>query len=433
VTAAVASSPSEPGADWERFVAAHFPAYLLPAAHRQAISRATAEQFLSRFGGSETDLELVCAASLFSDASKIGVLVELAEKLLPSLAAQLPAVTEVHRREWEGGFRGRLDLPATLALHRAGKQTRYVTRDRRRRFDLPETLLVRAVVDRLCRLLRRLSRTGVIDARGWGARLLDVEQRLGSTVVKSSLRDIPVVPVERSSLDAATRARHPAYAACAAWQSWLAGALDHADTRALHLAAGALVALNAEQRFQVAVLLRLLQSIQSEVERREPDLWELQYTAITEGRKDVAALVREDGAAIRFHYDQAVLSSGPRDALVAHHLASTGRARPDVTIVFHRPDSSWSALVVEAKQSTDRRYLVKGIEEAIVYHHEYEGRLVDWPRVIVVAEGGFVGQPRRQDDVIALNWLDLVPERVCRSLVDEIPGPAQRAFSPRRM
>jgi hypothetical protein len=42
-----------------------------------------------------------------------------------------------------------LDVQATLVRHLRGEVTRFTTRARRRRFDLPEQVLVRATAQRL--------------------------------------------------------------------------------------------------------------------------------------------------------------------------------------------------------------------------------------------------------------------------------------------
>lgn len=402
--------------DWEAFATRHFPAYLLPSAGQSPISREAAETFLSHFAGSAADLEVVCGASLLADRARQASLSELASTLLPSLVRNLPSTTLVERREWEGGFRGRLDVQSTLALHRSGKPTSFVTRARRRRYDLPEVLLVRAVVDRLLRLLSAIR--SAIGDRGWVTPLADIENRLQVLAYKSALRDIPVVRIERSHVDAARMARHPAFAACADWERELRHALDDDETRGAHLARGALIALDKDKRFQVAVLVRLIQCLRDELERREPGRWALEFRAILSGRSEVAALVHAEGRAIRFFYDQAVLEPGGRDALVRHYL-NGGRARPDVTLVFERNGCRPGAVVVEAKQSTSSGYLAKGIEEAIVYRHEYDAQLLPWPKAMVVAEGGFDGVIDRTD-VIAMNWCDLLPGVVVAELADVV-------------
>lgn len=403
--------------DWEDFAARHFPAYLMGASERQAISRDAAEQFLSHFAGDAADVELVCAAAFFADPKRVRSLQSLVAHALPSLVRQLPGATRVELRRWEGGFRGRLDLPSTLALHRAGNPTQFVTRTRRRHFELPETLLVKAVVARTVELLSRLRRAKVLAAHGWGAPLLDVVARLESLLLKSALHEIPLEHIDRRHIDAARNARHPCYGLCAELQEQLCSSLDDDAGRATALARGALTPLKQEERFQVAVLIRLVQTLHEQLSRREPGEWSLELSAIQTRRDDVAALVSRHGRAVRFHYDRPVLPPGPRDRLVRHHLASTGRARPDLTLTFEREGHAPKSLVVEVKQSRKPDYLAKGLEQALVYRHEYDARLLQWPKAIVVAEGGFVGDPRPDDDVVAVNWRDLPPQSVLEVLV----------------
>ena len=89
-----------------------------------------------------------------------------------------------------------------------------------------------------------------------------------------------------------------------------------------------------------------------------------------------------------------------------------------MTIAFHRPGGPTKAVVVEVKQSKSPDYLVKGLDEALVYRHEYDAMLVGWPKALVVAEDGFIGAPRRADDVVAMNWDGLLPHVVVAALAD---------------
>src|SRR4051794_41114596 len=114
---------SDAPASWQRFIAESFPGYLLPASARQALSAEEAARFLERITGQPDQLGLLRAATTLSP--HLPMLEELALRALPELARSLPSRTEVHTREWEGGFHGRLDVGATLAHHLSGRRTRF--------------------------------------------------------------------------------------------------------------------------------------------------------------------------------------------------------------------------------------------------------------------------------------------------------------------
>lgn len=402
---------------WEEFVSAHFPAYLLPAAKREAIEEEEATRFLQRFAGDAADLSLVCGASLLADPDKATTLAALVREQLPALLRELPSRTEVERREWEGGFRGRLDLRRTIALHVAGERTHFATLDKRRRFDRPETILLRATLQRLLVLLGRLRTARVITEAGWGGGLLVLEPLLRNALHKSLLRDVPLQRIENHHLHAAQRARQAAFRQAAQWHLWLEEASGTPRERARHLARGALAPLGPDQRFELAVLLRLVQAMAERAEAIAPGRWALERCAIVADRAEVAALVANDGSAIRFCYNQAVLPAGPRDIGAAHYFDRGGRMRPDVTVLLERPGAERRAVVIEIKRSSDPAYLVQGFQEALLYRLEYGPHLAEWPKAILVAEAGVARKHQVSDEVIAVGWRDWAPPLLLDALL----------------
>jgi hypothetical protein len=404
---------------WEAFLEREFPGYLLPASAASALSEDVAARFLERLTGRPDQLALLRAVSTLS--SRMAELEDLVHKELPALARCLPSRSHIQSREWEGGFHGRLDVRATLVHRQAGRVTRFVTRSRQRRFDLPENVLVRATALRLEHLLIRLRQAKVLSQAGWGARAAACEGALRHVLDATVLREIPLEAVTPFHERAAAEARGPCYALALDWHRALRRGLDTADPNEIArvVAAGALMPLEAPTRFELAVLLRLIQSVAAEVEAAAPGRWQLERSVVIESRREVARLVRDDGATIGFFYNQSVLDMGPVDRGVRHYLGGTGRLRPDITIVIRDSDRIMRAVVVEVKLSNDPDYVQRGYHEAHLYAREYGAVLTDWPKAILVSLAPTVCAPRRDDDVIAVCWDRWVPADVARALSDE--------------
>lgn len=97
-----------------------------------------------------------------------------------------------------------------------------------------------------------------------------------------------------------------------------------------------------------------------------------------------------------------------------------GRLPPDVTVVTTSPDGAERAVVIEVKLSSDRTYLLQGLHEAHLYRAEYAPFLTGWPKAILVASGDVPGEPRRDDDVIAVPWHRWVPEDVLSGILASV-------------
>jgi hypothetical protein len=317
---------------WQRFIAENFPGYLLPESGAHALSADEAARFLERITGQPDQLALLRAASALSP--RLAMLEEFALRALPELVRSLPSRTEVHRQEWEGGFHGRLDIPATLSHRRAGRVTRFVTRARHRQFDLPENELVVAVTMRLLELLTRLRRARVVSSGGWGAGFAGCEGELRRLLTATVLREVPHARIGPFHEQAADAARREVYRLALRWHRVLRESLDVDDpeTIARFVAEGALAPLEEPTKFELAVVVRLIQALASAAERREPGRWSLYRTLIMPGRHELAELRRDDGARVCVYYNQAVLDPGPLNLGAQHYLGQTGRLRPDATI-----------------------------------------------------------------------------------------------------
>lgn len=294
---------------WQAYLDEQFPGFLLPHTERARLSRAAAETFLDRLGLDAAHLPLLRAMSLL--AAHDDKLHAFAAYWLPELIRSLPSQTHVEQRTWRGGFHGRLDIPATVQLRIGGDPSAFVTRARRRQFDLPENVFVRSLASRTERLLDSLQKRELIHDASWTGRAVESLASLRRLATSSLLREVPEAPIETYHVQAARSARHSAYQAALAWYQVLVDALDHDDPERLAaiLCDGALRPGSEPKRFEVAVLMMLLTGI----EGRLAALGEYSITRdlIASGRNQVATFQRPDGSSIEVFYDQVVL---PPDA-----------------------------------------------------------------------------------------------------------------------
>lgn len=407
---------------WQAYLDEQFPGFLLPHTERSRLTRAAAECFLERLGLGATQLPLLRTMSLI--AARDTELHSFATYWLPELVRTLPSRAHVEQRTWRGGFHGRLDIPATFQLHSGGDPSAFVTRARRRQFDLPENVFVRSLASRSLRLLESLQTRELLHGNGWTAPAVESLASLQHLGTASLLREVPEAPIETYHIQAARNARHPAYQAALRWYEPLVDALDHDDAQRLAavLGDGALRPGTDAKRFEIAVLLSLLDGI----ERRLAALGD--YTAsrdlIASDRRQVATFARPDGSSIEVYYDQAVLppdgSLGPRDRGVAHYLGSSGRLRPDITVCVKYHDGHKSYTVFEIKLSDDVGYVASGYAEAIAYRNEYAPYLTGWPKAVLVTSRATHGAPRPEDDAVAVSWNHLASSPILDGMLAEL-------------
>jgi hypothetical protein len=397
---------------WETFLDDHFPGYLLPESAAHSLSEEAASRFLERISGKPDQLTLLRAASTLSP--RVPMLRAFALRELPDLVRRLPARTETVRRDWEGGFQGRLDVRTTLAYRLAGQATHFVTRARTRRFDLPENVLVRGVSTRLLGLLARLRQAGALGESGWGGALDECEGALRHTLMATVLREVPDEPLTSFHEHAAAAGRLPCYRLALDWHLALRAGIDSHDeaTIAAVVAKGALAPLDPPTRFEIAVVVRLVHALWSHLEATQLGRWVFHRTLVASNRREVADLERDDGTHVRVFYNQAHLDAGPSDLGAAHYLGQRGRMRPDVTVVTTTPAGVTRAVVIEVKLSSDPSYILSGYHEAQLYCREYAPVLTGWPKAIMVTSGAVPGAPRFVDDVIAVTWERWVPDEV---------------------
>lgn len=401
---------------WEDFVRAHFPGYLLPESARTALSVEEAALFLERLTGRPHELALLRAASTL--APRMEQLRSFAFQLLPDLVLSLPSQAEILRRDWDGGFQGHLDLRPTLAYWAVGQRTHFVTRARRRSFSLPENVLVRTVAERLLAVLVDLRQARLAGASGWAAEAQACEGQLRHLIASTVLREVPVAHLEPHHEQAAHAGRHPCHGAALEWQKALRRGLDSRDPEEIArvVANGALSPLERPARFEIAVLMRLVQALWAHLERTEGGGWTFRRCLVQRGRREVALFERPDGARVRVHYNQSHLEAGPCELGARHYFGHNGRMRPDITVVTEKGRDR-SAAVIEVKLSENKDYLLGGFHEAMLYRWEYAAHLRGWPKAILVTSAPIRGAARADDDVIAVGWDAWVPAEVVAGLV----------------
>jgi len=101
--------------NWEAYLRDRFPGYLLPDAAATSLSVDAAQRFLEAISGRPDQLDILRGVSTLM--SRAAELEELTRITLPQLVRRLPARTVSDRREWNGGFHGRLSIPETQLLH----------------------------------------------------------------------------------------------------------------------------------------------------------------------------------------------------------------------------------------------------------------------------------------------------------------------------
>ncbi|MFO0590594.1 MAG: hypothetical protein U0441_23835 [Polyangiaceae bacterium] len=390
---------------WEDFVRSCFPGYVLPASAADGLTVEEASRFLERLTGRPHELSLLRAISTL--APRMEEVRRFTHELLPDLAVHLPSRTEQERREWRGGFQGRLELGPSLALWSAGHETRFVTSLRRRSFALPENVLLCATGARLLRVLTDLRLAKVLGDVGWAAEAHACEGRLRHLLSATVLRDVPTGPITPFHEEAAHGSRHPGHAAALSLHRALRAGLDSQDPAAIAaiLARGALWPLDAPTRFELAVVLRLGQAIEAFLEGAEPGRWVTHRRLIRSDRREILAFERADGATVMLYYNQSHLDAGPVDTAARHYLGATGRLRPDATVVVGCGERR-SAVVLEIKLTERQGYMLEGLHEAALYRLEYAAHLRGWPKAILVTSANVPGRARREDDVIAAGWGD---------------------------
>jgi hypothetical protein len=401
---------------WEAYLAERFPGYLLPEAYRRALPEEAAARFLERLSGRADQLFVLRASSVV--AREADAIQTFALDELPRLAKSLPPRSEIEQRVWEGKAPGRLDVPATLQRRRQGRISELVTRVRQRHVGSPENVLAKVAARRLASVLAALRSAGATSSSGWGAALPECEEALGRVLGSAAFAGVTEAPITALHEQAAGASRDRAHVLAAGLHRALREGLDATDPEeiARAVSAGALAPLADHTRFEIAVVVRLLEAIEG---RLQTDRWTLTHALVMKGRREVASFERADGASVAVFYNQATLAPGRYARAVERYFGQRGRLRPDVTVRVAVPGRAPRAAVVEAKLSEDLGYLVDGYQEAMLYAAEYAAELDGWPRAILVASSALPGgAPSREDEVVAVDWARWVPDEVLDGLLE---------------
>jgi len=148
--------------------------------------------------------------------------------------------------------------------------------------------------------------------------------------------------------------------------------------------------------------------------------WSLELGLIQSGRSDVASFRHPSGASLSIWYDQGVLKGDKRKELVKHIMGHASKQRPDLTVRAVTAGGREMWTVVEIKQSQRRETLVQGINEALLYVHEYAPALTTPPRAVLVAEGGIHGSFDLGNIVAATSWSEWVPPALLKALTADL-------------
>lgn len=398
---------------WEDELRQHFPGYLLPASAREALPRDVAQRFLECIGGKPESLEALIAASALAPIADD---IRAFPNELKWAANNLASRTDVVRVNHAGIVRGRIDPVGTTRNRLAGDYNRISSRVRHPNFDLPENVFLAMTAKRLAEVLRILDRSGVLVAKdgksGWTLGFRDCAEALRHTLSSTAFDQVTETPLGSPHEQAARSASGAVYILALRIHEALKQ-MDATDPQRIArlVADGALAPLDEEKRFEIAVLIRLGRSIEQALAGKRYDM---RRALIEKRRAHVFEFVLRDNA-LRIHYNQGFFQKlGPRDRGVQHYFNESGRLRPDIVLEFLHHGRRVRAIIVEAKHSPDNKYLKDGYEQALLYRQEYSDELRGWPMVILVvsAEKLIKGQPRREDEVIAIDWANWVPDVV---------------------
>jgi hypothetical protein len=395
-------------ADWPAFLEEQFPGFLLPETSRTRIHTDAARNFLKKLNVPTATLDLLRASTVL--AAEGTQLLELVKKWVPDLLRVLPSRTEMYRRQWRGGFHGRLDIPRTQALRLSGQADGFVTLSRRRQIDLPENVFLRSVLSRSADLLRSLNDAKLLSAE-WAQPFREMAPTLRYFLDRTALRDLPDELPSAHHTQAAQNARHTCYQHALTWHRSLFELLDarRDDAFIEMLAAGALLPSSEPKKFELACLVRLAMELSHTL---VPAGWTQEHSIVHANRSEVMSFRHPSSARIDLYYDQAVIPVDPtklgqRARGVSHYLGIDSSQRPDITLKITSAAGTVSHIVFEVKCTDDTRYMTQGYEEAIVYRHEYAEHLHEWPKAVLVTPRSMQGAPRRGDEVVAVGWRDL--------------------------
>jgi hypothetical protein len=403
---------------WEEYVRQRFVGYLLPASAKEAISFEEAKLLLGRLRGIDKDRELLIEMSMLVAAGER--LPEFIHKSLAHLIANLPRTSKTYRRNWHGGFKGRLNLPGTLNLHMNGQSTAFITQVKKPSFDLPENLLIRYVCDQLLRIFISLQERKLIVDGKYGEELKLCLLKLQYYVTKTSLKYVKIQPINIGHENAAKCSRHAAYLEAASWAEDLRKVFAEKDP--FHIAQvvskGALTSCRDSTRFEIAVLLRFVEALEKQLRGNYAGRWRKEQTLIVAGRSEIFSFISDDETVIQIFFNQSVLAGGIVDKGRNYYFNTNSVLRPDITIRIVKQGMPVASVVIECKMSEDKNYLIAGYHKASLYCFEYRKYLTLWPCAVLVASSDIPVAMSDSHDVVACGWKQWPPEEIVASICD---------------
>ena len=335
---------------WETWLEARFPAYLLRCAEGRRRPAAAVAQALARLAGDPGSLHQLAALAFLLDPSSH--VESLVCDDLPLYLRRVYPRSERVREELHGQVRGRIDWPRTLVLQQQTRDpARAITTSLRRSFASPELSLVRWLVDRIRAAATTLGPSSYSRDDLWVARLARIHAAADTCLRHAALRDLPTQRPDAETQRLCDNSRDPAIRRAAAIARSHARLLPHPTHEHLRdaLARYSLVPYQAETRFELYILLAVIESI----DRAWPDATR-RNTLISPRRKAIAVW-RHESASLALHYNQGAKPGAYADAL-RHAYDAPSSLRPDLRLVY-RDGEKKVELILDAKLSDRLGYL----------------------------------------------------------------------------
>ena len=360
-------------------------------ANSEAIDLASLDDFLQKLRGDHDVALLADMVDLVSGPYEAFV-----QDRLPGLLDALANEMESRDEIVGPGLRGNPRWDRTVVSRMAGilPVGRYHSRTAHRSFALPENALLRWLVDELLTSARNLARRSASSTPH--ETLAAILQRCEEAASHHWLSQLAVPPYLTGEMIAAgKRSRRPEYriaAELAEARARLKAPSEDARWYAILmlLAVGWLEPVSDDDMFELYALTLVVDVIAQELEFGEPE----EYGLVASGRGHVAAFRSELGR-LRVIFDQhPVGAARTRDryrGIVGAHRGVTGNARrPDISVIYDRPDDP-RFVIVEVKRTANERYVSDSIYKVFGYLYDFAAlwteRQPDPRSVLLIPEG----------------------------------------------
>lgn len=389
-------------ADWQRWLRARVPAYLMRDARGEPRPPDAVARGLARLAGSPRALERLAAAAVLTDPVEGAE--ELVLRALPRYLESPPATSALVLEEGKGMARGRVRWGRTLVGRaRSGDPTWRATAHREPAVDTLPLEVARWWLEQVQAAAATL---GLGDVAASGKLAGD---RLGSRVpllVEGARRLLAHAALrERASREprpeeavALAHSRHDAtrrLGRAVVWQRRLLPT-PAPDTLARSLERSSFAPLEPSRQLEVYALLVVIEALDRLLPgfARAGDL-------IAPEREAVATWWRGD-TQLRVFFDQTPEQSAHAAAL-AHYLGQASRLRPDLRLELRRGERR-AVLYVDAKHSHDPGYLAESHLKLLGYAADDPGaRAAADTRAVLLCPGAVRGSPRARDPVVVVS------------------------------